>query len=489
MGKTYTNDQNKHPLFDALVAYVQSSVVPFDVPGHKMGRGIHPKLKEFVGENVLKMDVNSSPSLDILSNPEGVIFEAEKLAAKLFKADNAFFLVNGSTSGVQNMMMAVLKPGDKVLIPRNIHKSAINGLVLTGAIPIFLHPEIEPDLGFAVGTSIQHTKEMIDSNLDAKAIMLLNPTYYGFTGGLKEIVSYAHKKGMIVMVDESHGSHFVFDNRFGVSAMEAGADLSTISMHKTGGSFTQSSILLHQGNHVSKKQVRSAINVLQTSSASYLLMASLDMARHQLASNSSLIEKLIHLSLWATKEINQIPGIRAVSDHVTVHGEVFLHDVSKLLIDVHQLGLSGHEAYEILRTEYGIQCEVGETNVVLAILSIGDTEETVTSLVSALKSLSLSHRKSVRKQFIKRAFFQPDLRKSPREAFFSETEYVSIDKAIGRISADQIMIYPPGIPLLIPGEQISEEILEEFKRLYEQGNIVLGSIQNHTILIKVLKEE
>ncbi len=489
MAKTFTSDQNKHPLFDALVNYVLSDVVPFDVPGHKMGRGIHPKLKDFIGENVLKMDVNSSPSLDILSNPEGVIYEAEQLAAKLYKADNAFFLVNGSTSGVQNMMMAVLRPNDKVLIPRNIHKSAINGLILTGAIPIFLHPEIEPNLGFAVGVSVKHTKEMIDKHSDAKAIMLLNPTYYGFTGGIKEIVEYAHQKNMIVMVDESHGSHFVFNNQFGISSMEAGADLATISMHKTGGSFTQSSILLHQGSRISYKQVRSAINVLQTSSASYLLMVSLDMARHQLANNPQLIDKLLELSIWATNEINKIPGLRAMSDHYSIHKEIFLHDISKLLIDVHKIGLSGHEAYEILRNEYGIQCEVGETNIVLAILSIGDNYETVNALIDALKDLSIKHKKTVKKQFIKRILFQPILKKSPREAFFSKTEYVSIEHAIGKISADQIMIYPPGIPLLVPGEEINEEILNEFQRLHKQGNIVLGSINNGNVLIKVLKEE
>lgn len=483
------NNQQKRPLFDALFAYSNSEVVPFDVPGHKMGKGIHPDFKKIVGEQILKMDVNSSPKLDILSNPSGVIKEAEKLAAELFEADYAYFLVNGSTSGIQNMMMAVLKPNDKIILPRNIHKSAINGLVLTGAIPVFIQPEIEPTLGFAVGNSVKDTIDTINKNPDAKVILLLNPTYYGFTNDIKSIIDYAHQKGLIVLVDESHGTHFTFDNRFGTPSIKAGADITTISVHKTGGSFTQSSIMLLNKGLVNDKELRSSINVLQTSSASYLLMASLDMARFNLATNPHLIKNVYTLSKEATKKINNIPGLKAMENHMTLHKEEFQHDVSKLIIDVHKLGLTGHEAYEILRTQYNIQCEVGETNIVLAIISIGDTPESINKLIHALNDMASNYSHVKPNPFIRRSFFKPTLVLSPREAFFKETEYVPITKAVGKIAGDQIMIYPPGIPLLIPGERITKEIITEYKRLYDQGNILIGSVFENAIQIKVIKED
>ena len=481
--------QIKRPLFDALLDYANSDVTAFDVPGHKMGKGLHPDLQQLSTKTLLKLDINSNPGLDILSNPEGVILEAEQLAAELFEADHAFFLVNGSTGGIQNMMLAVLKPGDKILLPRNIHKSAVNGLVLTGAVPIFIQPEIEPTLGFAVGHSYKRTKHLIDKHPDAKAILLLNPTYYGFTSDIRAITQYAHKKGLMVLVDESHGTHFTFNHDFGIPAMAAGADMATLSVHKTGGSFTQSSLLLLNERSLSAKRVQSAINVMQTSSASYLLMSSLDLARHHLAMNPQLMESVYELSHYATEAINRIPGVHAMGDYVSVHGEVFRHDVSKLLIDVHKLGLSGNEVFDLLKQDYNLQLEVGETNIVLAIVSIGDRKEDIDRLISALQDLSSLYYRTNQRNYVRRRFFHPELAMTPRDAFFSPTEYVSLDQADGRIAGDQIMIYPPGIPLLIPGERISKQIMIEYQRLIKQGNKVIGSVSNGAIKIKVIKED
>jgi len=240
LDKTYTKNQQLRPLFDALVQYSNSNVVPFDVPGHKMGIGIHKDFKDVVGEQIFKMDINSMKEMDNLSNPEGIIKEAEDLAADLFQSDNAFFLVNGSTSGVQNMILASVSEGDKIIIPRNIHKSAINALVLSGATPVYIYPEINHEIGISYVSSIKETIRVINENPDAKAILLLNPTYYGFANDLKQIIDYAHKMGLIVLVDESHGTHFYLHSEFPTPSMSIGADLATISVHKTGGSLTQS---------------------------------------------------------------------------------------------------------------------------------------------------------------------------------------------------------------------------------------------------------
>lgn len=488
MVKTYMNSQAKRPLYDALVAYATSNTHPFDVPGHKMGKGIHPDFLAMCGPTMFQMDTNSMPILDNLSNPEGVIKEAEQLAADLFQADNAFFLVNGSTSGIQNMILATVKPREKIILPRNIHKSAINGLVLSGAIPVYVDPEIEPIMGISVGHSTKRTIAAINNNPDAKAILLLNPTYYGFTSQLETIVEYAHQKGLIVLVDESHGSHFYIDSRFGIPSMMVGADMATISVHKTGGSLTQSSMLLHRNGRISRNKVQSTINLMQTSSASYLLMASLDMARHHLATNPELMNHVYDLSVYAKNEIKQIKGLRVMEDTIHVNKDKFHHDVSKLLIDVSKLGKTGNQIFDLLKNEFNIQVEVGESRIVLAVISIGDTKENIDYLIEALQILSDRYYSEDPKPIARRKYFHPVAVKSPRDAFFSETEYIPIKEAEGRIAGDQIMIYPPGIPLLVPGERITKEIIFEYIRLIKQGNKVIGSIQNGNVKIKVIKE-
>lgn len=482
------NKQQKRPIFDALVDYANSTPHPFDVPGHKMGRGIHPDFIKQVGPEIFKLDTNSMPILDNLSNPEGIIKEAEELAADLFQADNAFFLVNGSTSGIQNMILASVKPGEKIILPRNIHKSAINALVLSGAVPVYIDPEIESLVGIAVGHSVKRTKAVIDKNPDAKAILLLNPTYYGFTSQLETIVEYAHDKGLIVLVDESHGTHFYMDHRFGIPSMTVGADMATISVHKTGGSFTQSSLLLHRNGRISKNKVQSTINVMQTSSASYLLMSSIDMARHNLANNPDIMDHVFDLATYANNEIRKIKGYRVMDNVMMVNKEAFRHDVSKLLIDVSQLGKSGNEIFDALKDEFNVQVEVGESRIILAIISLGDTKEDIDYMIHALQVLSDRYYTEDPKPIPRRKYFHPRAIKSPRDAFFSDTEYIPIKEAEGRIAGDQIMIYPPGIPLLVPGELITKEIITEYVRLVKQGNKVIGTVQNKFINIKVIKE-
>lgn len=481
-------DHSRRPLFDALIAYSKSNVTPFDVPGHKMGKGIHQDFIDYVGENIFKMDINSLKEMDNLSNPEGVIKEAEMLAADLFDSDHAFFLVNGSTSGVQNMILSAMNPGEKIIIPRNIHKSAINGLVLSGAVPIYIYPEICTEVGISVGTSVHETIQAIDNNPDAKALLLLNPTYYGFSTNLKKIIDYAHKHNVIVLVDESHGTHFYLDDAFPDSAMTLGADMATLSIHKTGGSLTQSSVLLHNDGRIPVSRVRSVINISQTSSASYLLMASLDIARHALATNKELINNVIRLSQIAKNEINQIPNLRIVDDaNVWVEDE-YTHDSSKLLVDVSRLGKTGFEIYELLKEDYNIQLEFGEALVVLAIISVGDTVESVLKLIAAFQDLSKRFKDDQRIRIPENTKQKPAIKKTPREAFFAETEYIDITTSEGRISGDQIMIYPPGIPLLVPGEVISKDVISEYLKYIEYGKKVVGSYQNGNIQIKVTKE-
>ena len=273
-------NQRSAPLYEALENLRKKRIVPFDVPGHKRGRG-NPELVALLGEKCVGLDVNSMKPLDDLCHPSSVIREAEALAAEAFGAAHAFFMVGGTTSAVQSMILSVCKEGDKIIMPRNVHKSVINALILNGAIPVYVNPEVDQHLGIALGMEPAKLKKAVEDNPDAKAVLVNNPTYYGICSDMRAIVKIAHEHGMKVLADEAHGTHFSFHPDLPVSAMEAGADMSAVSMHKSGGSLTQSSLLLLSGS-MNEDYVRQIINLMQTTSASYLLMSSLDISRRNL---------------------------------------------------------------------------------------------------------------------------------------------------------------------------------------------------------------
>ncbi|MDU4660930.1 MAG: aminotransferase class I/II-fold pyridoxal phosphate-dependent enzyme, partial [Clostridium butyricum] len=321
------------------------------------------------------------------------IKEAEDLAADAFGAKHAFFMVNGTTSAVQAMVMSVCKKGEKIIMPRNVHRSAINALVISGAIPVYINPGVNKKLGIPLGMSVKDVEKAIKENPDAKAVLVNNPTYYGICSDLKKITEIAHKHGMYVLADEAHGTHFYFGDNMPVSAMEAGADMAAVSMHKTGGSLTQSSfLLLNCDLHVG--YVRQIINLTQTTSGSYLLMSSLDLARRDLVLNGKeIFKKVTSLAEYARQEINKIGGYYAFSEELIDKDQVFDFDKTKLSVFTRDIGLAGIEVYDILRDEYGIQIEFGDIANILAIISVGDRELTLERLISALYEIKRVHSK------------------------------------------------------------------------------------------------
>jgi len=314
--------QENSPIHEALLQHKKNRVVPFDVPGHKGGRGI-PELTEFLGADCMKVDVNSMKPLDNLIHPVSVIKAAEELAAEAFGAHTAFFMINGTTAAVQAMIMSTCKEGEKIIMPRNVHRSSINALVVCGAIPVYVNPGVNHELGIPLGMSVKDIKNAIIENPDAKAILVNNPTYYGVCSNLKEIVRLAHEHDMKVLVDEAHGTHYYFSENMPINAMAAGADMSAVSMHKTGGSLTQSSFLLC-GEGVDPGYVRQIINLTQTTSASYLLLSSLDLARKNMVLNGKqLVAKTVALAEYAREEINKIGGYYAFSSEL-IDGDTIL---------------------------------------------------------------------------------------------------------------------------------------------------------------------
>ena len=465
-------DQSKMPIYEALMKMKTERMVPFDVPGHKRGKG-NPELTHFLGERCLTVDVNSMKLLDNLCHPVSVIKEAETLAADAFGANHAFFMVGGTTSAVQSMIMSVCKSGDKIIMPRNVHRSAINSLILSGAIPVYVNPQGNSRLGISLGMTVKEVKKAILENPQAKAVLINNPTYYGICSNLREITKLAHEHGMKVIVDEAHGTHFYFDEHLPMSAMEAGADMAAVSMHKSGGSLTQSSFLL-VGKNMNYDYVRQIINLTQTTSGSYLLMSSLDMSRKNLALNGEAIfDKVRNLSQYARDEINKIGDYYAYSSEIINGDSVYDFDVTKLSINTLEVGLAGIEVYDLLRDEYDIQIEFGDIGNILAYISVGDREREIERLVGALGEIRRKYKKE-RAGMLNDEYINPYVAISPKEAFFAEKVSLPINETNGRICTEFVMCYPPGIPILAPGEKITGEILNYIRYAREKGCFMTG---------------
>lgn len=461
------------PIHKALEEQRLNRLAHFDVPGHKGGRG-NKELKQFLGEDCMRLDVNSMKPLDNLCHPVSVIKEAQELTAEAFGADEAFFIVNGTTAAVQAMIMSVTKSGDKIIMPRNVHRSAINALVVNGAIPVYVNPGVNKQLGIPLGMSMDNVRKAILENPDAKAILVNNPTYYGICSDLKGIVELAHEHGIFVLVDEAHGTHFYFNDDLPISGMEAGADMAAVSMHKTGGSLTQSSILLTK-NTVNADYVRQVINLTQTTSGSYLLLSSLDIARKNMSLNGKILSrKMIELASYARDEINKLGGYYAYGEELIDGDTVFDFDRTKLSVHTRDIGLAGIEVYDILRDDYGIQIEFGDIGNILAIISGGDRMLEIERLISALSEVKRLHLKDKTGMF-DHEYITPKIVMGPHKAFFSEKNSVAIQESAGMICGEFVMCYPPGIPILAPGEMITNEIIKYVEYAKEKGCILTGT--------------
>ncbi len=477
--------QQEVPLYSALEKFRRLRVVPFDVPGHKRGRG-NKGLVDFLGQQCVEIDVNSMKPLDNLCHPVSVIKEAEDLAADAFGAAHAFFMVGGTTGAVQSMVFTACKRGDKIIMPRNVHKSAINALVLCGAIPVYIDPKVDTALGIPLGMEIEDVRKAVRENPDAKAILINNPSYYGICSDLQSIVNLAHENGMLALVDEAHGTHLYFGDNLPLNGMAAGADMSAVSMHKSGGSLTQSSLLLI-GEGVNEGYVSNIINLTQTTSASYLLLGSLDISRRNLAlSGKESFAKVCEMAQYARSEINEIEGYYAFGSELINGGSVFDFDETKLVINTRGIGLTGIEVYDLLREEYDIQMEFGDLSNVLAYISIGDRLQDIERLAGALDDIARLYSRP-QENFFSAEYVTPIVKATPQEAFYAEKIKLPLDETVGRICAESVMCYPPGIPILAPGEEITSEILEYIKAAKEKGCSMQGPESEDISELCVLK--
>ncbi|PWM44164.1 MAG: arginine decarboxylase [Clostridiales bacterium] len=480
-------NQSNAPIFEALEDFKTKCVVPFDVPGHKRGRG-NKDLLHFLGEKCLTVDVNSMKPLDNLCHPTGVIKESEELAAEAFGAKNAFFMVGGTTSSVQAMILSSVKRNDKIILPRNVHRSVINALILCGAVPVYINPQTNDRLGISLGMSVSDVENAIKQNPDAKAIFVNNPTYYGICSDLKTITELTHKNNMLLLADEAHGTHLYFGEHMPISAMAAGADMASVSMHKSGGSLTQSSFLLC-GKNVNSDYVRQIINLTQTTSGSYLLLSSLDISRRNLAlSGKEIFGKVTELTNYAREEINSIDDYYAFGKELINGDSIFDFDLTKLSVNTLNLGLAGIEVYDILRDEYDIQIEFGDLGNILAYISVGDNYKNIERLISALSEIRRIYKKETT-SLIKYEYINPVVKLPPQKAFYADKKRVSLKDSVGEICCEFVMCYPPGIPILAPGEKVTKDIVDYILYAKEKGCSLTGPEDMDINTLNVLKGE
>ena len=479
-------DQSRAPIYEALENFRKMRVVPFDVPGHKRGRG-NPELVALLGEKCVGMDVNSMKPLDNLCHPISVIREAEELTAEAFGAAHAFLMVGGTTSAVQAMILSVAKRGDKIILPRNVHRSVMGAMVLCGAVPVYVNPECDSRLGIPLGMKVSEVEKAIKANPDAKAILVNNPTYYGICSDLRSIVKLAHQHGMLCLADEAHGTHLYFGENLPISAMAAGADMAAVSMHKSGGSLTQSSVLL-TGPAMNEGYVRQIINLTQTTSGSYLLLSSLDISRRNLAlRGKEAFASVVEMAEYARREINNIGGYYAYSRELINGDSIYDFDVTKLAVNTLDIGLAGIEVYDLLRDEYDIQIEFGDLGNLLAYLSIGDRQRDIERLVGALSEVRRRFGKKDKANLMKQEYIDPQVAVSPQDAFYADKESLPLRETEGRVCSEFVMCYPPGIPILAPGERITGPILDYIEYAKEKGCSMTGPEDPDILRLNVLK--
>jgi arginine decarboxylase len=485
-------DHNRTPLFDALRAHAERNPVQFHIPGHKKGAGMDPEYREYIGQNILNIDLINIAPLDDLHQPIGVILEAQKLAADAFGADATYFSVQGTSTVIMTMILSACSHGDKIIVPRNVHKSILSAIIFAGARPVFLSPVRDTNLGIDHGVTTRSVRRALERHPDAAAVLIINPTYYGVCTHLKEIVDLVHEYDIPVLVDEAHGALIHFSDELPLSAMQAGADMAATSIHKLGGSMTQSSILNIRNGLVNPHRVQTILSLLMTTSTSYPLLASLDTARRQLAIHGKeLAERTLDLAKKARTAINEISGLYCFGEELLGEEATYDYDPTKLTIHVRHLGITGYDAENWLREYYNLEVELSDMYNILCLVTPGDDEESIGILLEALQVMSDAYHADSREilEMVVKIPEIPHLALTPRDAFYGETELVSFRESAGRIIAEFIYVYPPGIPILLPGEVISQENIDYIVDHLEVGLPVKGPEDRSVTNVKVILEE
>ena len=467
----------KTPIINKLNDIVDEDLISFHVPGHKLGKIYNRLGYTSIIEKIYKMDTTEIIETDNLHSPDGIIKESQKRASKAFKSDKTYYLVNGTTCGIQASIMTVCSPKDKLIVNRDCHQSVINGCILGDVKPIYINSNINKKNNIIEGINIDEVINVIDSNLDARAILLTYPTYYGCTYDLKVICDYAHNRNMIVIVDEAHGAHLGLSDKLPKTSLEQGADIVIQSTHKTLPSFTQSSMLHINGNRIDDNKLEMNLRIMQSSSPSYSLMSSLELAVDIYINNGKELMKELLVNIDNFKD--------SIKDNIPI--DIYNdYDKTKIFIESKKLGLTGYKLEEILRYKYNIQVELSNYYGVLLICTIGNVSSDFELLKKSLIDIYYKYNKDI---FLEEVIYPRDIPiqvLTPREAFYKPKKSVKIYDSIGMISGEYIIPYPPGISLLSPGEIISKDIIDYVVYCNQNGMSVSGMKDSKLEFIQVI---
>ncbi|WFD10429.1 aminotransferase class I/II-fold pyridoxal phosphate-dependent enzyme [Tepidibacter hydrothermalis] len=469
---------NNTPIINKLNDMKNSEIISFHVPGHKNGKIFDRLGYSDFKKNIVNIDTTEIPGTDNLHSPEEIIKESQEIAAKVFKSDHTFFLVNGTTCGIQAAIMSVCSLKDKIIVNRDCHQSVINTCILGDIEPVYVNPHIDKSSGISLGVSLRDIEMLIEEDEDIKAVLITSPTYYGINTDIKSISEYLHKKNKILIVDEAHGSHIGLSERLGVSAIQQGADISIQSTHKTLPCFTQASMLHVNSNKIDINRLKSFLRIVQSSSPSYIMMSSIEMA--------------VEIYKYHGKELMKelISNIDRTKDYINNLKNIYLYDykgndITKMYIITKNLNRSGYEIEDILRKKYNIQVELSNPYGVLLICSIGNDNYDFEKLIQALEYID----NEIGDEDLLEIDYPnhiPQKALNPREAFYSNKKRIPIKEGIGKICAEYIIPYPPGISLLSPGEIITEEIIDYIQKCKRIGMNITGIEDQNLDFIKII---
>lgn len=460
-------DQHITPLVDALRHCATRQNAAFYTPGHKRGQGITDRHRQLFGDAAFRADLPELPGLDNLFAPEGVILQAQELAAAAFGAEQTWFLANGSTCGIEAAILATCGPQDKLILPRNVHSSAISGLILSGAVPIYVQPSYSAEWDIPFGVSTDTIEAALIEHPDTKAVLVVSPTYQGICSDLSAIAHLTHAHHIPLIIDEAHGPHFAFHPDLPDSALSLGADITIQSAHKVLSAFTQAAMLHVQGNRIDRTRLSQSLQLTQSTSPSYLLLGSLDAARYQMATEGKeLMSRTLKLANHAHREIEKLSGLNVLDSD----------DRTRLSVDISPLGITGFAADEILHTKYSVTCELPALRTLTFVISLGNTAEDINQLIQGFTDLSSQYSTNHHSQQhpLFPHFPTPPFVHSPRQTFFAPKQPLLLQNAIGKTCAETITPYPPGIPLLLPGETITEGAIAHLQILKAAGNPITG---------------
>lgn len=486
------------PYFDALERYVDDGTIPFHVPGHQQGRGTPERFRDFIREKGLASDITQVLGLDDIHQPLDVCKRAQELAAQAYGSDQTYFLINGSSSGNHAMILSVCNPGDKIIIPRNCHKSVTGAAILAGVRPVYVEPEYDMDMHVDHNVTPETVETALKENPDAKAVLLVSPTYYGASADIRRIIEIIHDHDKIAMVDEAWGAHLAFHEDLPVSAMQAGADLAINSTHKIISGMSQAAMLHVRGPRVDKGRLHSVLRLFLSTSPSCLLVASLDVARMQMATEGhALLDRVIGIADGLRDRINGISGLRCYGRELIGRPGVYDFDPTRIVFSAKQIGYTGYDMERILRYDFNIQIELSDILNNVALLTIGHDEEMADALLQALKKVASMKKYpdsiEILTQYTSKQgkrFEMPDWPETvmvPRDAFFAPQETLPLEESSGRICSEIVTPYPPGIPVLRPGDLIRDDTIAYLNLEISGGAHIQGPVDHTLKTIRVVK--